>query len=135
MLKRPRTSTASLNAMEEESRPPKAPSLALGGLLGGLDGTPYVAELWACYMCLLVAHGARVQGCIMLIDNTQVVRTLETASAPASRLLPRRCPGLWAEVLALMRGIPDAELHWVPSHGKRRDWTAPREGGRSFRAS
>ncbi len=61
---------------------------------------------------------------IIFIDNLAVVNS--TKAEIRSGGLPKNAAGIWAEVRELARRVPGLEIHWIPSHGKKKaSWRPP----------
>ena len=59
----------------------------------------------------------------LLIDNLNVVNFLKATGKSVS-FIPRDCPFLWQRVRRMLLRIEDWEVEWIPSHGKKPNWSA-----------
>ena len=91
-----------------------------GGRRPGLDQTSYGAEVWGLWVLLLALQAAPTPADIF-IDNLAVVRTGRRVLGGGAP--PKNMPEAWEAIARVGRDLPDVRLHWVPSHGKRPDWS------------
>jgi hypothetical protein len=99
----------------------------VGGIVPGLDSSAYAAELWAAIIAVSAASRLQEQGATvqlhLFIDNAAVCKLVRDAGRGLTKLPGQYCfQTAWLAEAA--RNI-QLQSHWVPSHGKSTDWTAP----------
>ena len=109
---------------------------APGGKCQGTDTSAFAGEAQALLQALRALDGAAryleagrgvpglVERAIIFIDDMAVVNSTKAAIRTGG--LPKNAAGIWAEVRELARRVPGLEIHWVPSHGKKKaSWRPP----------
>lgn len=95
------------------------------GEVTGLDQTAFAAELFAAQVAISAAIMARIE-INLVIDNQAVQKGISAAiSEPEHRKVPRHHTQVWCDLYALLDEGYVLSCEWVPSHGKKKDWTAP----------
>ena len=109
---------------------------ATGGKCQGTDASAFAGEAQALLQALRALNGAArfleagrgvpelTERVLIFIDNMAVVNSTKAAIRRGG--LPRNAAGIWAEVRELAQRVPGLEIHWVPSHGKKKaEWRPP----------
>ena len=89
-------------------------------VLGALPG---FAECWAFLRALTLADLLGVRYFKLLIDNLNVVNFLKATGKSVS-FISRDCPFLWQRVRRMLLKLEEWEVEWIPSHGKKPNWSA-----------
>ena len=88
----------------------------------GMDQTSSVAELEA--LIFVLEHLAVCgKDAVIIIDNLTVVRNYRKTTT--GHYHGKYLNGAWSHVAQLRSKCKNLQAHWVPSHGKKDDWTAP----------
>ena len=97
----------------------------------GLDATPLLAEVWAALHALETAAAAKLETMTLLIDNLYVAKSLETVCENRGyrgnrkeKRMPSICAIAWERMAEILQTL-HVTVVWVPSHGKKPEWTAP----------
>lgn len=99
---------------------------AAGGIVGGLDAAPYLAETVAMAISVSALCLAGVREATIVCDCTGVVDTLHLLrDRPESSLPTDHSHYWWIIRQCLERLGPALDVEWIPSHGKNPRW-APR---------
>ena len=90
------------------------------------DRSAFAAELFAALVALLALTQLSGYEACLWIDNWSVVRTLRRLQQVGIGALPSACYILWSQASAALVRIADVgslAIEWIPSHGKRLEWT------------
>jgi len=101
----------------------------VAGPILSYDRTAAAAERWAAYFAARgIAEYLPVQGRVvtLVIDNLGVCRKMQylQAKPPPSKW---DCPALWWTVYRCLQLAPNLRIAWVPSHGKKPEWSPPQD--------
>ena len=90
----------------------------------GLDGSSYMAEMWALLHGILAVQASGRVDAMILVDNESVVKIYSIWKS--GRSLPH-CEGrvIWDEIVRTASTV-NIEVVQIPSHGKRPWWEAPK---------
>ena len=96
-----------------------------GSIVPGLDQSAYAAEVWALWTAM--RNLRTVTGRITVLIDNMSVRNQAAAWAMGLRDRLGIMPSTWRKIRdEITRHKGRIDFVWVPSHGKREEWRAPR---------
>jgi len=95
-----------------------------GAAVPTADQAAVHSEMWALLQLLVACHNLpELKHMDVIIDNLYVVRWARAAKRVGANFASEERPAFWAKIASLIPS--DFHFHWIPSHGKQEDWTAP----------